>query len=137
MSDPSVSSSHDAAVVDDGHPDDDTTFVSIGSENCMEVSTSPTRFIDTTDSCILCTLPVGNDAQVRLKCGHQYHLNCWMRQMRYNPECVKCNPDSYDSNPSSPSRRSTTIDDMLLKEFALHAYTLLHNSDVYSHEAEA
>ena len=137
MSDPSVSNVHDASVVEDGHADDDTSFVSIGSENCMTISTSPTRFVDVSDSCILCMCPVENEAQVRLKCGHQYHLNCWMRRMRYSPECVKCNPKCCDSNPSSPARRSTTIDDMLLKEFALRAYTLLQNNEVYRHEAEA
>ena len=137
MSDPSVNRVHDASVVEDGQPDDETTFVSFGSENCMELRVSPTRFIDVTDSCSLCMLPVGSEAQVRLKCGHQYHLQCWMRRMRNTPECVKCSSDGCDLNIPSPVCASTTIDDRLLRQFALRAYTLLQNSEGYSQISEA
>ena len=130
MSDPSASSTHDASVVEDGHPDDETTFVSVGSENCMEICTSPTRFIDVSDSCSLCMMSVGNEAQVRLKCGHQFHLQCWMRRMRFSPECVKCSSECCDLNIPSPVCASTTIDDRLLRQFALRAYTLLQKSEV-------
>ena len=137
MSDPSPSNVHDASVVEDGQPDDETTFVSVGSENCMEIRTSPTRFVDVSDSCSLCMMPVGNEAQVRLKCGHQYHLQCWMRRMRHSPECVKCSPEHCDLNIPSPVCASTTIDDRLLRQFALRAYTLLQKNEVYSQVSEA
>ena len=136
MTEPSTSSSQDVAVMDEGHADDETTFVSVGSENLMSVS--PTRFVDTSDSCSLCSMAVGNEAQVRLKCGHQYHLSCWMRRMRFTPECVKCTPECCDeTNIPSPICASTNIDDRLLKQFALRAYTLLQNNSGYRQASEA
>lgn len=137
MSDPSVNRVHDISVVEEGQPDDDTTFVSVGSENCMELRVSPTRFIDVSDSCSLCMVPVGCEAQVRLKCGHLYHLQCWMRRMRSTPDCVKCSSDCCDLNIPSPVCASTTIDDRLLQQFALRAYRLLQNSEKYTQISEA
>lgn len=124
-----MSSSHDIAVVADGHVDEETTCVSVGSENCMEMRRSPVRFIDTSDSCILCGHPLGNEAQVRLQCGHHYHLHCWTKQMRDSCECVKCNPEKYLSIPS-PVVESTTIYDQMLQQFAWRAYTLLQSDRV-------
>ena len=137
MRHPSVRSKYDSACTDDGHADEDTTFVSsVGSENCgMEMRTSPTRFVDTvTDSCWLCGNSIGNVAQVRLQCEHHYHLACWTRWMRNSSECIKCNPEMRLQTPS-PVWKTRSIEDRMLQEFALRAYRLLQQQQEQVTEA--
>jgi len=130
MTTPSERSTY-APICDEETQEEETVFVTTGSENCIRAS--PTRFVDTTDSCCLCSRSLECDAQVRLKCGHQYHLGCYMRHARQNEDtqCIKCQCPEL-ATVTSPIITVGNVENRLLQQFASRAFEMLQSRNIYS-----
>ena len=42
------------------------------------------------DNCIICYEKISEDENVKIKCGHTYCLNCFIKHMRIDNKCAIC-----------------------------------------------
>lgn len=131
MTTPRDSSTYEPSWTAVPHEEDETVLDKTGSENCM-MRASPTRFIDVMDSCCLCCRPLECEGQVRLKCGHQYHLSCYMRHARQNDDvlCIKCNTGAM--NATSPIVTIGNIEQRMFMQYASRPSQMLRSENIYS-----